>query len=144
MIEAFKDIKHGGSSYNNIGLERTASQILHHIEDKDSEDSIDSCRRRVLCNPLTIPQLKPSSPHNFASLPPPQPLKPPKLTPTSKRPRRLWLLPPPRYHHFRRNLFPQHQRRNRRTPLLWPHLRALCQRQGVLARRGYRAPPRHH
>ncbi|OCL05820.1 hypothetical protein AOQ84DRAFT_432894 [Glonium stellatum] len=54
MIEAFKDIKHGGSSYNNIGLERTASQILHHIEDKDSEDSIDSCRRRVLSNARVV------------------------------------------------------------------------------------------
>lgn len=49
MIETFKDMKHGKSgSYENLTLERTASQILHHMEDKDSEDSLESTRARVL------------------------------------------------------------------------------------------------
>jgi hypothetical protein len=50
MIETFKDMKHGkSSSYENLALERTANQILHHMEDKDSEDSLESTRARVLC-----------------------------------------------------------------------------------------------
>lgn len=49
MIEAFKDMKHGKSgSYESLALERTASQILHRMEDKDSEDSLESTRTRVL------------------------------------------------------------------------------------------------
>lgn len=44
-----KDLKHGkSSSYENLALERTANQILHHMEDKDSEDSLESTRARVL------------------------------------------------------------------------------------------------
>lgn len=50
MIETFKDMKHSKSnSYENLTLERTANQILHHMEDKDSEDSLESTRARVLC-----------------------------------------------------------------------------------------------
>jgi hypothetical protein len=50
MIESIKDLKHGKtSSYEGLNLERTASQILHHMEDKDSEDSLESTRARVLC-----------------------------------------------------------------------------------------------
>jgi hypothetical protein len=50
MIESIKDLKHGKtSSYESLTLERTASQILHHMEDKDSEDSLESTRARVLC-----------------------------------------------------------------------------------------------
>jgi hypothetical protein len=48
MIETIKDMKHGKSSYESLRLERTASQILHHMEDKDSEDSLESTRLRVL------------------------------------------------------------------------------------------------
>jgi len=49
MIESFKDLKHGKSgSYENLALERTASQILHHMEGKDNEDSLESTRARVL------------------------------------------------------------------------------------------------
>ena len=48
MIEAFKDMKRGKDSYESIQLERTASQILHHIEDKDGDDSLESVRGRVL------------------------------------------------------------------------------------------------
>lgn len=49
MIEAIKDMKHGKSgSYENLALERTANQILHHMEDRDSEDSLESTRARVL------------------------------------------------------------------------------------------------
>ncbi|KAF5845411.1 hypothetical protein GGP41_003008 [Bipolaris sorokiniana] len=49
MIEAFKDMKHGkSSSYDSLALERTASQILHRIEDKDSEYALESIRTRVL------------------------------------------------------------------------------------------------
>lgn len=50
MIESLKDMKHGKSnSYEGIKLERTASQILHHMEYKDSEDSLESTKARVLC-----------------------------------------------------------------------------------------------
>jgi hypothetical protein len=50
MIESLKDMKHGKtSSYEGLTLERTASQILHHMEDKDNEDSLESTRARVLC-----------------------------------------------------------------------------------------------
>jgi hypothetical protein len=50
MIESMKDLKHGKTnSYEVLTLERTASQILHHMEDKDSEDSLESTRARVLC-----------------------------------------------------------------------------------------------
>jgi hypothetical protein len=50
MIETFKDMKHGKTgSHEKLTLERTASQILHHMEDKDSEDSLESTRARVLC-----------------------------------------------------------------------------------------------
>ncbi|KAF1913217.1 hypothetical protein BDU57DRAFT_457578 [Ampelomyces quisqualis] len=55
MIESFKDLKHGKSnSYEGLKLERTASQILHHMEDKDSEDSLESTRARVLSNARAI------------------------------------------------------------------------------------------
>ncbi|KAF1843342.1 uncharacterized protein K460DRAFT_341359 [Cucurbitaria berberidis CBS 394.84] len=55
MIETFKEMKHGkSSSYENLALERTASQILHHMEDKDSEDSLESTRARVLANARAI------------------------------------------------------------------------------------------
>ncbi|KNG52157.1 arm repeat-containing protein [Stemphylium lycopersici] len=55
MIEAFKDMKHGKSgSYESLALERTASQILHRMEDKDSEDSLESTRTRVLANARAI------------------------------------------------------------------------------------------
>lgn len=50
MIESLKDIKHGkNNSYEGKKLERTASQILHHMEHKDSEDSLESTKARVLC-----------------------------------------------------------------------------------------------
>ena len=51
MIETFKDMKHGrsGSQYENAHLERTASQILHHLDGiKEGEDSLESTRARVL------------------------------------------------------------------------------------------------
>ncbi|CAN9079179.1 unnamed protein product [Alternaria alternata] len=47
MIETLKEMKHGKSgSYESLALERTASQILHRMEDKDSEDSLESTRTR--------------------------------------------------------------------------------------------------
>jgi hypothetical protein len=53
MIESLKDMKHGKSnSYEGLTLERTANQILHRMEDKDSEDSLESTRARVLCRPF--------------------------------------------------------------------------------------------
>jgi len=50
MIETLKDMKHGKPSYDHghHTLERTANQILHHMEDKESEDSLESTRARVL------------------------------------------------------------------------------------------------
>lgn len=49
MIETFKDMKHGRSgSYENLALERTASQILHRMEDQSNGDSLESARARVL------------------------------------------------------------------------------------------------
>jgi hypothetical protein len=61
MIETFKDLKHGKpTGHEKLTLERTASQILHHMEDKDSEDSLESTRARVLCESflLGIPSLQ--------------------------------------------------------------------------------------
>lgn len=51
MIEAFKDLKngHSGKSYNELGLEHSTSQILHHLEAKESDEALDSIRSRVLC-----------------------------------------------------------------------------------------------
>jgi hypothetical protein len=51
MIETMRDLKHHSKSgsHEKLTLERTASQILHHMEDKDSEDSLESTRARVLC-----------------------------------------------------------------------------------------------
>ncbi|KAH3982956.1 hypothetical protein HBI56_147780 [Parastagonospora nodorum] len=55
MIESLKDMKHGKSnSYEGLTLERTANQILHRMEDKDSEDSLESTRARVLSNARAI------------------------------------------------------------------------------------------
>ncbi|KAH9876823.1 hypothetical protein IAQ61_002184 [Plenodomus lingam] len=55
MIESLRDLKHEKSgSYEHLALERTASQILHHMEDKDSEDSLESTRTRVLSNARAI------------------------------------------------------------------------------------------
>ncbi|KAF1939952.1 hypothetical protein EJ02DRAFT_241588 [Clathrospora elynae] len=55
MIESLKDMKHGkNNSYESLALERTASQILHRMEDKDSEDSLESTRARVLANARAI------------------------------------------------------------------------------------------
>ncbi|KAH6857262.1 hypothetical protein BKA58DRAFT_432468 [Alternaria rosae] len=55
MIETLKEMKHGkSSSYESLALERTASQILHRMEDKDSEDSLESTRTRVLANARAI------------------------------------------------------------------------------------------
>ncbi|KAF2200212.1 hypothetical protein GQ43DRAFT_82708 [Delitschia confertaspora ATCC 74209] len=53
MIETLKDMKRGKDKYEP-SLEKTATQILHHIEDKDSEDSLESTRARVLANARTI------------------------------------------------------------------------------------------
>ncbi|KAF2824237.1 hypothetical protein CC86DRAFT_354111 [Ophiobolus disseminans] len=48
MIETLKDMKHGKSgSYENLSLERTANQILHRMEDKDSEDSLETNARAI-------------------------------------------------------------------------------------------------
>lgn len=48
-------MKHGkSSSYDSLALERTASQILHRIEDKDSEYALESIRTRVLANARAI------------------------------------------------------------------------------------------
>jgi len=58
MIETLKDMKHGkSSSYEGLALERTASQILHRMEDKDSEDSLESTQKRVLggCILISVP-----------------------------------------------------------------------------------------
>lgn len=55
MIESLRDMKHEKSgSYEHLALERTASQILHRMEDKDSEDSLESTRTRVLANARAI------------------------------------------------------------------------------------------
>lgn len=54
MIETIRDMKHGKSSYDNLNLEKTASQILHRMGDKNNEDSLESTRTRVLANARTI------------------------------------------------------------------------------------------
>ncbi|KAF2704275.1 hypothetical protein K504DRAFT_485304 [Pleomassaria siparia CBS 279.74] len=54
MIETIKDLKHGKPSHEHHTLEKTAHQILHHMEDKDSEDSLESTRARILANARAI------------------------------------------------------------------------------------------
>ncbi|KAF2188604.1 hypothetical protein K469DRAFT_565156, partial [Zopfia rhizophila CBS 207.26] len=54
IIETLRDVKRGKDSYESLNLERTASQILHHMEVKDSEDSLESTRARMLTNARTI------------------------------------------------------------------------------------------
>jgi hypothetical protein len=50
MLETIKDMKHGKtSSHEPPNLERTATQILHHMEDKDEGDSLEAIKSRVLC-----------------------------------------------------------------------------------------------
>jgi hypothetical protein len=62
MIETLKDMKHGRSgSYENMALERTATQILHRIEDKDNEDSLESTRARVLGTYFALHRHAPTS-----------------------------------------------------------------------------------
>lgn len=51
MIESLKDLKHGKSnSYEGLTMER----LLHHMESKNSEDSLESTRARVLSNARAI------------------------------------------------------------------------------------------
>ncbi|KAK3208981.1 hypothetical protein GRF29_69g377215 [Pseudopithomyces chartarum] len=57
MIEAYKDLKHGThgkNSYESLKLERTASQLLHRMQETASEDSLESTRARVMANARTI------------------------------------------------------------------------------------------
>lgn len=70
MIETMKDMKHGKPQYDHghHTLERTANQILHHMEDKDSEDSLESTRARVLGECLSPPFLFFSSVLSLAPL----------------------------------------------------------------------------
>lgn len=51
MIETFKDLKHGThgrNSYESLKLERTASQLIHRMQESASEDSLESTKARVL------------------------------------------------------------------------------------------------
>ena len=49
MLETIKDMKHGKtSSHENLNLEWTANQILHHMEDKEEGDSLEGIKSRVL------------------------------------------------------------------------------------------------
>lgn len=48
MIETFRDMKHKSGSHENLTLERTANKILHRMEDKASEDSLEGTRARIL------------------------------------------------------------------------------------------------
>ncbi|KAF3041797.1 hypothetical protein E8E11_004950 [Didymella keratinophila] len=54
MIESLRDMKHKSSSYENLEMERTANKILHRMEDKANEDSLDDTRARILANARTI------------------------------------------------------------------------------------------
>lgn len=48
MIETFKDMKHGKSSYEGHKLERTASELIHRMQETASEDSLETTRSRIL------------------------------------------------------------------------------------------------
>jgi hypothetical protein len=48
MIESLRDMKHKSSSYENLEMERTANKILHRMEDKANEDSLNGTRTRIL------------------------------------------------------------------------------------------------
>ncbi|KAF1361134.1 hypothetical protein EJ07DRAFT_112317 [Lizonia empirigonia] len=54
MIESLRDMKHKSSSHENLALERTANKILHRMEDKASEDSLEGTRARILANARAI------------------------------------------------------------------------------------------
>ncbi|KAH6612028.1 hypothetical protein C7974DRAFT_445922 [Boeremia exigua] len=47
MIESLRDMKHRSSSYENLERERTANKILHRMEDKVNEDSLDANARAI-------------------------------------------------------------------------------------------------
>lgn len=48
MIESLRDMKHKSGSYESLEFERTANKILHRMEDKASEDSLEGTRARIL------------------------------------------------------------------------------------------------
>lgn len=58
MIESLRDMKHKSSSYENLEMERTANKILHRMEDKANEDSLDGTRARILGmpSPVSVPR----------------------------------------------------------------------------------------
>lgn len=51
MIESLRDMKRKSKSYENLEMERTANKILHRMEDKANEDSLDDTRTRILGTP---------------------------------------------------------------------------------------------
>ncbi|KAJ4370934.1 hypothetical protein N0V86_008628 [Didymella sp. IMI 355093] len=54
MIESLRGMKHKSSSYENLEMERAANKILHRMEDKANEGSLDGTRARILANARTI------------------------------------------------------------------------------------------
>ncbi|UPX20846.1 uncharacterized protein EKO05_0011063 [Ascochyta rabiei] len=54
MIESMRDMKHRSNSHESLNLERTANKILHRMEDKASEDSLEGTRARILANARAI------------------------------------------------------------------------------------------
>ena len=99
MIETFESMKHGkSSSYENAALSRTANQILHHMEDKDSEDNLESTRARVLGKSEPLPSMLWTRTNRLCG---------------SKRKSNLWPKSPPGRDLLRGNLFAKHRRRDR-------------------------------
>lgn len=48
MIESLRNMKHKSNSFEDLEMERTAHKILHRMEDKANEDSLDGARARIL------------------------------------------------------------------------------------------------
>lgn len=48
MIESLRDMTHKSSSYENLDKERTANKLLHRMENRVNEESLDATRARIL------------------------------------------------------------------------------------------------
>lgn len=48
MIESLRDMTHKSSSYESLDKERTANKLLHRMEDRVNEESLDATRARIL------------------------------------------------------------------------------------------------
>ena len=48
MIESLRDMTHKSSSYEDLYKERATNNLLHRMEDRVNEESLDATRARIL------------------------------------------------------------------------------------------------